>query len=233
MEEIKPIAMPGTHQLFYEFFKTKSEPLTQKILDLGAGHGAFSQRLYEMGYDLTACDLFPENFQFDKIVCDKVDITSEFPYQDNTFDIIIAIEVSEHISDHELFFKESSRILKPNGKLFISTPNIVSMKSRMKFLFTGYFYSFELLEVNNHNGLQHVSSLTLDQYNYISVKNNFHPAELDIDRKQNTSRNWLIVIYPFMRFYQKITKTDGFYNQKKLLLGRLLFLTFYNNKQSI
>lgn len=231
MEEIKAIAMPGTHRLFFEFFKTKSEPLTQKILDLGAGHGAFSQKLYNLGYNVKACDLFPEEFQFDKIVCDKVDVTTTFPYPDNSFDIIIAIEVSEHITDHEFFFRESSRILKPNGKLFISTPNIVSMKSRIKFLFTGFFYSFERLELGNYNGLQHVASLTLDQYNYIAVKNSFYTAEIDIDRKQSTSRNWLMFVLPFMFFFQKATRTDNFFNHRKLLLGRLLFLTFNNNKQ--
>lgn len=230
MEEIKPITMPGIHERFLEFFQKKSEPVNMKVLDLGAGHGAFTQRLYDMGYNVHACDLFPEVFEFDKVECKNVDITDSFPYPDNTFDLVISIEVSEHILDHENFFSETNRILKPKGKLYISTPNILSMKSRMKFLFRGFHYSFEPLELTNYDGLQHVSALTLDQYNYLAVKNNFKPAELEIDRNQSTSKWWLFVLFPLIYINQVLKKTDAIHNQKKLLLGRLLFLTFKSNK---
>lgn len=230
MEEIKAITMPGTHARFLEFFKRQAEPASLKVLDLGAGHGAFTKKLYEMGYDVHACDLFPELFEFDKIDCVKVDITKTFPYPDNFFDLIIAIEVSEHILDHETFFAETSRILKPTGKLYISTPNILSMKSRMQFLFSGFFFSFKTLELKNYNGLQHVASLTLDQYDYLAVKHGFKPAEFDIDRKQSTSKWLLFMLLPALLISHKAKKTDNKHNSRKLLLGRLLFLTFKNNK---
>lgn len=230
MEEIKPITMPETHKRFLKFFKKKSEPANLKVLDMGAGHGAFTKKLFDMDYDVHACDLFPELFKFDKVECKKVDITDIFPYPDNTFDLVIAIEVSEHILDHETFFSETSRILKPKGKLYISTPNIVSMKSRMRFLFSGFLYSFNRLELSNYDGLQHVASLTLDQYNYLAVKNKFKSAEFEIDRKQSTSQ-WLhFFLFPAMYIYQKIKKIDKIHNHRKLLLGRLLFLTFMNDK---
>ncbi|MEX0968762.1 MAG: class I SAM-dependent methyltransferase, partial [Bacteroidia bacterium] len=149
MKEIAPIAMPGTHQKFLEYFRERKEPTEMKVLDMGAGHGAFTSRLYDMGYDVHACDLFPEIFQFDKVECRKVDITRKFPYEDNSFDLVIAIEVSEHILDHENFFSETGRILKPDGKLYISTPNILSLKSRFRFLFRGFYYSFKPLELKN------------------------------------------------------------------------------------
>jgi len=230
MQDILPIAMPGTHQKFLEFFKKQSEPTHLKVLDMGTGHGAIAQKLFDMGYDVHACDLFPEIFQFDKIECKKVDITKTFPYPDNAFDIVVAVEVSEHILDHETFFAETSRILKPDGKLYITTPNILSMKSRMRFLFRGFVYSFNPLELRNYDGLQHVASLTLDQYNYIAVKHHFIPAKVVIDRKQSSSQWLLFFLFPALFIYQKIKKIDARHNQKKLLLGRLLFLTFENGK---
>jgi len=230
MEEIKPITMPGVHKRFLEFFERKSEPTNLKVLDMGAGHGAFTEKLYDIGYDVNACDLFPHLFKFDKIECKKADITKSLPYPDNTFDLVIAIEVSEHILDHEIFFSETSRILKPNGKLYISTPNILSMKSRMRFIFSGFFYSFNPLELKNYDGLQHVASRTLDQYNYLAVKYKFKPAEFDIDRKQSTSRWLLFFLSPALFIYKKIKKIDNMHNHRKLLLGRLLFLTFKNDK---
>ena len=229
MQEIQPIAMPGTHKKFLEFFLKQNNSKNLKILDLGAGHGAFSQKLYNLGFDVQACDLFPEIFEFQEIECKKADATQPLPYADNSFDVVIAIEVSEHIADHEMFFSETNRILKPNGKLYISTPNILSLKSRMRFLMSGFFYSFNPLEMNNYDGLQHVSSLTLDQYNYLAVKNNFTKAEIEIDKKQSTSTYLLVLLYPILFLYRIIKKVKSNHNQTKLLLGRILFLTFNKN----
>ena len=117
MPEIKPMTVPGTHEKFLKFFQ-KHVPPNAKVLDLGAGHGAFTKTLHEMGYEVCACDLFPEIFQFDPVECRKVDITSTFPYEDDFFDAIVAIEVSEHMTDHQNFFRETNRILKPQGKLY-------------------------------------------------------------------------------------------------------------------
>lgn len=225
--------MPGTHQSFLKYFKKNSFGTDKKILDLGAGHGAFTKRLHDMGYEVAACDLFPEIFQFEEIECKKVDITQKFPYPDNSFDIVIAVEVSEHIIDHEVFFRELSRILKPEGQLLLSTPNILSIKSRFRFLFTGFFYSFIPLEMANYNGLQHVASLTLDQYNYVSVKNGFKQADVDIDREQSTSKWLYALLYPVMLFNSKARKVTSLHNTKKLLFGRLLFLSFENNKSRL
>ena len=230
MEEIQPIAMPGTHQNFLKYFKSFQHDKSLKILDIGAGHGAFSKRLYDMGYDVSACDLFPEIFKFDKIECKKADITRELPFPDNSFDIAIAVEVSEHINDHERFFKEISRILKPKGQLYLSTPNILSLKSRIHYLFRGFFYSFGKLDLENHDGLQHVSSLTLDQYNYIALKNGFGTAKYDIDKKQKSSTWLFILLYPYIWINSKLKKLSKFHNNQKLLLGRLLFLNFENRK---
>ena len=83
-----------------------------------------------------------------------------------------------------------SRFLKPDGKLYVSTPNVLSMKSRFRFFFQGFPYAFKPLEMDNYNGLQHVASLNLDQYNYLAIKHGFGQAEYDIDSEQRTSRCW-------------------------------------------
>lgn len=223
---IQPITMPGVHSRFMEFFRRRSEPAGLKVLDLGAGQGALTQRLVDMGYEVSACDLFPVYYKYDKVKCDRVDVTETFPYPNDTFDLVIAIEITEHILDHENFFREINRILKPEGRLYISTPNILSMKSRMRFLYLGFPYGFKPLELENHDGLQHVASLSLDQYNYLAVKYRFHPAEYDVDRIQSTSI-WLYRLFiPFIWLNQKIKGFDPMHNQKKLLTGRLLFMVF-------
>lgn len=224
-KEIKPISMPGIHQSFFPFFEKNVNGKSKDVLDVGAGHGAFAKKLHELGYNVSACDLFPEIFYYDKIECKKADLTQPLPYKDNSFDIVVAIEVMEHILDHEVFFREANRVLRPGGKLFISTPNILSLKSRIRFLFTGFYYSFQPLDLHNNDGLQHVASLTTDQYNYIAIRNGFGLAQIDIDKQQSSSR-WLLVLYPFLRFLTKIKGIAPIHNQIKLLLGRVLFLKY-------
>ncbi|HNQ59797.1 MAG TPA: methyltransferase domain-containing protein [Bacteroidales bacterium] len=225
MEEIQAIAMPGTHKRFAEYFLAHETPAS-KVLDIGAGYGAFSQLLYREGFQVEACDLFPENFQFQSISCHFINLMNRFPFPDQSFDLAVAIEVSEHITDHEMFFSEIERILKPGGRFYISTPNILSLKSRIRFLFTGYYYSFSKLRYDLHDGLQHVASLTLDQYNYIAINHHFHPAEVNIDKQQRTSIWLRIFLIPLLFFFSNLWKTGWFHNQNSLLLGRLLFLCF-------
>lgn len=195
------------------------------MLDCGAGHGAFTKKLFDDGYDVSACDLFPEIFYFDKMTCKKADVTASLPYPNNTFDAIVAMEIMEHIQDHEVFFKEANRILKPGGSVYISTPNILSLKSRSRFLFTGFYYSFKPLEIKNYDGLQHVASLTLDQYDYLGVKFGFGRAEFTFDKRQSTSM-LLMWLYPIMWLMTKIKKTGGMHNSYNLLTGRIIFMRY-------
>jgi len=225
-DEIKAITMPGVHSRFLKFIKGRSEAAGLKILDVGAGEGALTQKLHELGFHMQACDLFPEVFRVPGIHCEKVDITLSFPYPDGSFDRVIAVEVTEHILDHETFFSELNRILKPGGKLYVSTPNILSMKSRIRFLFRGFPFAFNPLEMDNYNGLQHVAALNLDQYNYLANKHGFGQAECDIDREQSTSRFLRCLLLPLMFISQLIKGYSNIHNQKKLLLGRLLFMVF-------
>jgi len=126
--EIKPMAIPGIHNMFYNYFlKIVQGRRDIAILDVGAGHGAFTKKLYDAGFSVQACDLSPEFFYFTEVECKKADISKELPYANNSFDIIVAVEVMEHLIDHELFFKECARILKPGGKFLFSTPNILSL----------------------------------------------------------------------------------------------------------
>lgn len=226
-QKIVPIAIPQVHDRFYPFFKELTSHKTDvKVLDVGAGHGAFTKKLHEEGYDIEACDLFPEIFYYKELVCKKADLTEPLPYEDEKFDIIIAIEVMEHILDHEVFFRECSRILKPGGSLVISTPNILSLKSRWRFLFSGFFYSFKPLDLQNNDGLQHVASLTLDQYHYLAIRNGLSLGRIEVDKRQNTSR-WLLFLYPFIWLFNKRRKIDmNIHNQMKLLTGRILFAQF-------
>ena len=225
LKEIKPIAIPGIHEKFYQYLnKTISVLNNPKILDLGAGHGYLVKKLFDAVHDVHATDLFPDFFYFDKVKCHNVDLTKVLPFDDDSFDVLLAVEVMEHIFDHELFFNEANRILKKGGFLFFTTPNILSLKSRFRFLLSGFFYSFSPLDYAKNDGLQHVASLTIDQYKYLALKSHFDDVEISFDKRQSSSM-YLLIIQPFIWLYSKLNKIKfNVHNKFDYLTGRILFV---------
>jgi len=223
-KEVKPITMPGIHSSVYRYIKgfiNQRDDL--KILDAGAGHGAFSKLLHEDGFNVSACDLDPGSFYFDQIECKQADITRHLPYENGSFDVVLLIEVMEHILDHKTLFLECHRVLKDKGIMFFSTPNIMSLKSRVRFLLNGFFYAFKPLDYSRDDGRQHVSSLTIDQYTYLSVISGFSDLKISIDKKQKSSR-WLAFLIPLVRISCKIKGIPfRLHNRTRYLTGRLLF----------
>jgi 2-polyprenyl-3-methyl-5-hydroxy-6-metoxy-1,4-benzoquinol methylase len=143
----------------------------KRILDLGCSRGLMLERFrrYE-GAELVGAELDPEvrpdaeargihvdEFQIN--VFDGGQITARLPYDDDSFDVIIAAEIIEHIVDTEGFVSELRRIVSPGGVVFISTPNILWWKYRLDLLLGRYP---DPLEHRLHYGTDfgHVRSFT-------------------------------------------------------------------------
>jgi len=114
-----------------------------KLLDLGCGDGRTGKRLFDLGFSVSACDMDKDRFEFhDQIEFKEGNLNSKLPYDDNTFDYIIFMEVIEHIYNPNFVISEISRVLKKGGRLILSTPNILNVGSRLRFLFEGSFDFF-------------------------------------------------------------------------------------------
>lgn len=224
-KKIVPIAVPGIHDKFYRYLTNLLKGFSSPhILDMGAGHGYLVRKLYEDGYNVQAADLFPEYYYYDKVPCTQADLTKPLPFEDQSFDVLIAVEVMEHITSHASLFNEAYRILKPGGLLLFTTPNILSLKSRFRFLFTGFFYSFSPLDIKRNDGLQHLASLTIDQYRYFALREGFSTFDVSFDKKQSTSV-WLAGFVPFMWLYCRITgHAYPVHNKFTYLTGRVMFV---------
>jgi 2-polyprenyl-3-methyl-5-hydroxy-6-metoxy-1,4-benzoquinol methylase len=214
--ELHELALPGLHDAFYRFISHALDKPRLRILDLGAGEGLFTKNLYERGHDVQACDLFPERYRYSKVKCSKVDLDKPWSiYANNSFDVLVALETVEHLTNIGLFFSESNRILKPNGKLFLSTPNILFLKSRLSFLINGYSHGFEASD--SYGGMEHVIPLTPKQIAYIANKNNL---QLTNDDSYGVSR-----ISRMMKPLRYILPKNP-YNSNRLLDSLSLFMEF-------
>ena len=65
------------------------------------------------------------------------DMTRPLPYADASFDVAITLEGVEHIDTLEAFLKELRRVTRAGGRLFLSTPNILCLRSRLSYLLAG------------------------------------------------------------------------------------------------
>jgi SAM-dependent methyltransferase len=113
-----------------------------KLLDFGAAAGAYSLELYHAGYDVTGADVTDEFKYRDKIHFVRLTGEGPLPFEDNFFDYVLLAEVVEHLKDPYGLMTELVRILKKGGKLVLSTPNILNLRSRFRFLFEGAFDYF-------------------------------------------------------------------------------------------
>jgi len=102
-----------------------------RVLDIGCGGGLLSEPIARMGADIIGADASEINIEIAKIHAaqsgvnvDYRAVTSEsLEANGEKFDIILNMEVVEHVSDVNLFMSSCARMVKPNGLMFAATIN--------------------------------------------------------------------------------------------------------------
>lgn len=112
-------------------FKELKNLRGQKLLDIGCEAGYITIQLAEKGALVTAIDLIPEPIQELKQQLKnrnlkiklRVADATQLPFAADSFDIVLATEVIEHISRLDKFIAGTFWVLKPGGRLLITFPN--------------------------------------------------------------------------------------------------------------
>jgi SAM-dependent methyltransferase len=129
------------------------------VLDVGTGDGRLSSYLDSLGYTMHACDCLPEtDWKLKHISYTQCNIAQGLPFEDETFDYVVCTEVIEHMENPFALCREIRRVLRPGGAVIMSTPNILNMRSRFKFLLDGsfLFYNYPPIEWDQKEGRPHV-----------------------------------------------------------------------------
>lgn len=111
--------------------------------DIGCGNGELAHMLGTKAESVVMVD----SFQPEKIPSNASfvlqDLNMDWAVESESIDHAFALEVIEHITNPRHFIKEMTRILKPGGYGFISTPNNLNLFSRLNFLFKGQHRYFQ------------------------------------------------------------------------------------------
>ena len=126
-----------------------------KILDIGCGGGLLSEPICRLGAEVTAIDASEKNIEVAKIHAKKENLninyictSPEKLMNKNQFDVVLNMEIVEHVENINFFLKSCSKLLKKNGIMFVATLN-KTLKSYL-FAIVGAEYILQWLPIGTH-----------------------------------------------------------------------------------
>ncbi len=151
-----------------------------KILDIGCGGGLLCEPLYRLGADITGIDASKNNIEVAKLHSQEMNLKikyvhsspEKFDYKDK-FDVILNMEIVEHVSDVNLFIKNCSNLVKKNGIMFVATIN-KNLKSYI-FAILGAEYILRWLPIGTHDWDKFLTPQDLE---IITKRNNFKSEDI-------------------------------------------------------
>ena len=162
--------------------KNKSKPLLGvNILDIGCGGGLLTEPMSRMGANVTGIDASNKNIEIAKLHSKKnklkinyICTSPEKLNKNKKFDVILNMEIVEHVEDINFFLESSSKLLNKNGLMFVATIN-KTFKSYI-FAIVGAEYILRWLPIGTHEWDKFVKPKELED---ILVKNNLILNKLD------------------------------------------------------
>jgi 2-polyprenyl-3-methyl-5-hydroxy-6-metoxy-1,4-benzoquinol methylase len=172
--------------------KLLGEVANRKVLDLPCGEGAFSKRMFESGANVFSAD-FLNIIKIPHAQFSAVDMNERLPYPDAMFDAVVCIDGIEHIEKPFDFIRECQRVIRKGGVLIISTPNLSALRSRWRYLLTGFHQGEKSpLDEAHYTPLHHLSLVSFPELRYRLHANGFRVAAVKTNRVKFIS--WVYVV---------------------------------------
>ena len=175
-------------------------PLPGEALDIGSGNGELVGAIRaRFGLRTSACDYTDALMKDPTQRVDVVDLNADkLPYLDGRFCLVTCIETIEYLEQTRPLLREIFRVLESGGAAVISTPNILNLPSRLRYLTTGFFGRFHPLPIRErcHPG----GRINPVGYFYLAhalLETGFLDLEPGADSYQRWSRlSWIVLLLP-------------------------------------
>ena len=195
LHKFNPVRLDYIKKSITKKFKNKniSKPLKNiKILDIGCGGGLLCEPLSRLGAEVVGIDASEKNIKIAKIHAKKNNLNVNYfcasPENFKTklkFDVILNMEIVEHVNDVNFFLKESSKFLKKNGLMFVATLN-KTLKSYV-FAILGAEYILRWLPIGTHDWNMFIDPKVLNE---LCKKNSLTLEELHGVKYNMITREW-------------------------------------------
>ncbi len=176
-------------------------------LDVGAGNGELIDRVMrEFPVTARACDYRDDLITLGDVEVDVANLNTEpLPYPDASFDLVTCTEVIEHLEHFRAPLREIARILRPGGVFVVSTPNVLNLRSRLRYLFFGFYNMFGPLQLGDdrhHSTHGHINPVGYFYLAHALVGAGFTDLSVSVDKHQRGPAVPLALLWPFIRLYE-------------------------------
>ncbi len=125
-------------------------------------------------------------------------------YGDARFDAVAYIEAIEHLENPWLLVREANRVLKPGGVFLVTTPNVLSIKSRMSYLLNGYpnYFFFGVVPgpgSDEELPIDHINPVGYLELRHILARSGFVVEAIDTNRYVHRNRFLTKILKFFIR----------------------------------
>jgi SAM-dependent methyltransferase len=246
-DEKSELSTSAIHQAILRAIATGGgSHLTGDHLDIGSGTGELL-RLIGTHYPLRpfACDHTDQLMETPGQKVDLADLNREsLPFADNSFALVTCAETMEHLENYRALIRDIYRVLQPGGLAVFSTPNVLNLRSRLRYLSSGFYNLFGPLALDQskvYGARGHITPVNWFYLGHALTSTGFRDLRVRVDKYQRRS----FLAYAFLlgpirlangivyrrdkKKYKTLDQTNDWMvrlmNSRDLLLGRSVIVT--------
>lgn len=191
-----------------------------RALDISAGDGLSTTTLARRGWSVVATERRTKRSGWV-----AADLNDDLPFRDAEFELVLMLEVIEHLPDIPHALREVARVLKPGGTAILTTPNRLNAASRIHYLLTGFYkgrraplpYRYRVEDGRNW----HV--MGLNDFHWMAHGYGLKMDALGKSRRKLKAKLAAVLLYPFIAGISWMLYVRGVKDPAQRAINRDLF----------